>query len=269
MKYVLKIIGYITLILISAIMIVPFIYMVFTSFKVTYTAYNFDLSFNNWTIANYVQILSEGAFFKFFINSTIISIAGVILMIVFSVLAGYSFAQLEFKNKNQLFFYMIITLIIPSQVTMIPLYIIMRTLNWLNTFYALILPIPTAIGVFIIRQAMLEVPKDLIESAKIDGASELRILFQIVLPLIKSAVVALAIFTFVGAWNEFLWPLIATSDESVRTLTVGLSTLKARNTVNYGLVMAGATITFLPSFIIYIILQNKFVEGITLSGIKG
>lgn len=269
MKFLLRGLGHFVLLMVILIMVVPFIYMVVTSFKVTYTAYNFDLSLSNWTIANYVQILSEGSFFKFFINSTIVSVLGVLLAVTFSVLAGYAFAHLEFKNKQELFFYMILTLIIPSQVTMIPLYIIMRSLNWLNTFYALILPIPTAIGVFIIRQAMLDIPKDLIESAKIDGASELRILVQIVLPLIKSAVVALSIFTFVGAWNEFLWPLIATSDESVRTLTVGLSTLKARHTVNYGLVMAGATVTFLPSFIIYILLQNKFVEGITLSGIKG
>lgn len=264
-----KMMGNLILLVIISCMIVPFVYMIMTSFKVTYTAYNFNFSFSNLTFENYSKILFEKNFFHYFINSTFICLSGVILNVLFSSLAGFAFAQKNFKGNDKLFFYMIMTLIIPSQVTMIPLYIIMRSLGWINTYWALILPIPTAFGVFLMRQAILNIPKELIDSARIDGSSDIRIFFQIVLPLIKPAIMTLSIFTFIGAWNEFLWPLIMTTNDNVRTLTVGLSTLQNQYTVNYGLVMAGASLTFLPAFIVYIILQKQIVEGVTLTGIKG
>ncbi|SHH09339.1 carbohydrate ABC transporter permease [Tepidibacter thalassicus] len=269
MKSIKRIAGDTILLVIASCMMVPFVYMVMTSLKVTYTAYNFDFSLSDITFRNYINIFRNHNFMHYFFNSTFIALGGVILNVLFSSLAGFAFAKKDFPGNEKIFFFMIMTLIIPSQVTMIPLYIIMKYLGWINTYYALILPIPTAFGVFLMRQAILNIPNDLIESARIDGCSDIRIFFQIVLPLIKPAIITLSIFTFVGAWNEFLWPLIMTTNDSVRTLTVGLSTLNAQYTVNYGLVMAGATLTFLPSFIFYLILQKKFVEGVTLSGIKG
>lgn len=269
MKSMKRILGDTLLIIIGCCMVVPFIYMIITSLKVTYTAYNFSLSLSDITLANYIQIFNEKNFMHYFFNSLIISMGGVILNVTFSSLAGFAFAKKEFQGNEKLFFYMVMTLIIPSQVTMIPLYIIMRTLGWINTFQGLILPIPTAFGIFLMRQAILNIPNDLLDSARIDGCSDLRIFVQIVLPLIRPATITLSIFTFIGAWNEFLWPLIMTTNDSVRTLTVGLSTLGAQYTVNYGIIMAGATLTFLPSFIFYIILQKQFVEGVTLSGMKG
>ncbi|WP_102401144.1 carbohydrate ABC transporter permease [Haloimpatiens massiliensis] len=269
MKTLKNAIGDFILLVIVSCMLVPFIYMLIMSFKVTYTAYNFSLSLSDVTLQNYITIFKDSNFMHYFFNSMFIAISGVVLTVIFSSLAGYAFAKMDFAGNNKLFFFMIITLIIPSQVTMIPLYIIMRKLGWIDSYLALILPIPTAFGVFLMRQAILNIPKELLESAKIDGCSDFRIFFQIVLPLIKPAIITLSIFTFVGAWNEFLWPLIITTDDTVRTLTVGLSTLGAQYTVNYGLIMAGATITFIPSLIFYLILQNKFVEGVTLSGMKG
>lgn len=268
MKTLKNIICNFILLVIASCMLVPFIYMLIMSFKVTYTAYNFNLSLADVTLQNYITIFKDNNFMHYFFNSMFIALSGVILTVIFSSLAGYAFAKIDFAGNNKLFFFMIITLIIPSQVTMIPLYIIMKNLGWIDSYFALILPIPTAFGVFLMRQAILNIPKELLESAKIDGCSDIRIFFQIVLPLIKPAIITLSIFTFVGAWNEFLWPLIITTDDTVRTLTVGLSTLGAQYTVNYGLIMAGATITFIPSFIFYLILQNKFVEGVTLSGMK-
>lgn len=269
MKLFLKFLGNCLLILIACIMTIPFIYMFLTSLTVTYSAYNFNFSLGSFTLSNYVQIIGEKEFIRYFFNSTLISVCGVILTVTFSALAGFAFSQKEFPCKEKIFFFMLTTLIIPSTVTMLPLYIIMRQLNWLNTFYALILPIPSAMGVFLMRQSMIKIPKDLIEAARIDGCGDLRILLQIVLPLIKPAIISLTIFTFISSWNEFLWPLISTTDATVRTLTVGLSSMQSQYTVNYGLVMAGATLTFLPSFIMYITLQSKFVEGVALSGIKG
>lgn len=269
MKKLIWLMGNFILFLCILIMSVPFIYMVVTSLKVTYSAYDFSIGFDEFTVANYVQIFSEKDFIFYFMNSSIVAVVGTILTLIVSILSGFAFSKLRFKGKKQLFMTMLGTLIIPSTVTMLPLFIIMRTLNWIDSYYALILPIPTAVGMFIMRQAILAVPDELIESARIDGYNDLRILLYIIVPLIKPAIISLTIFTFVGAWNEFLWPLIATTDASVRTLTVGLSSLKSQYTVNYGLVMAGATLAFLPPFIIYILLQRKFVEGVTLSGVKG
>ncbi len=257
------------LLIIACCAMVPFLYMLITSLKVTYSAYDFGITLDEVTLQNYITIFTETEFARYFINTTIIAFSGVLLNLVFSSLAGYAFAKLKFKGNDKLFLFMVVTLIIPSQVTMIPLYIIMRQLDWINTFWALILPIPTAFGVFIMRQSILNIPEDLVEAAKLDGCSDMRVFLQIILPLIKPAILTLSIFTFIGAWNEFLWPLIISTDDSVRTLTVGMSTLQAQYTPSYGLNMAAATLTFLPPFIFYLILQNKFIEGVTATGIKG
>ncbi len=269
MKKFIKITKNTTLLLISILIITPFIYMIFTSFKVTYSAYNFNYSLSDLTISNYIDILNKNTFDRYFFNSTIITICGVILNLIFSSLAAFSFAKLRFKGNDKIFLFLILTLIIPSQVTMIPLYYIMIKLGWVNTFKGLILPIPTAFGIFLLRQAILGIDNEIIEAAKLDGANNFTIYYKIILPMIKPALSALAIFTFIGAWNEFLWPLImSSSSDYTKTLSVGLSSLSAQYTVNYGVVMAGATISFLPSFIFYMLLQNKFIEGISNFSLK-
>lgn len=257
------------LLAISFMALVPFIYMIIISLKVTNNSYDISLSLSSVTLQNYIDVITRNGFARYFFNSVVISLSGVLLNLVFSTLAAYAFAKMEFKGNDKIFLFMIMTLIIPTQVTMIPLYIIMRQLHWINTYMALILPIPTAFGVFIMRQAILGVPKELLESAKLDGCSDFKILIKIVLPLIKPALITLSIFTFMGAWNEFMWPLIVSTKDAMRTLTVGLSTMQGQHITNYGSLMAGATITFLPPFIFYLILQSKFVEGVSLSGIKG
>ncbi len=161
------------------------------------------------------------------------------------------------------------TLMIPSQVTMIPVFIIMKRMNVLNTYFSLVVLILNAFGVFLIRQFMASVPDELIEAAKVDGCPEYKIFIQIVIPLIKPVLVSLVVFTFVTSWNDFLWPLISTTDDSMYTLTVALSLLKTQYQTNYGLVMAGATVSFVFPFVLYVFLQKQFVEGIALSGIKG
>ncbi len=270
MKKPFKLFLTVVLIVLSFIISMPFIYMIFTSFKVTYSAYNFDYALNDLTMANYVSILSKGAFIRYFLNSTFITICGVLLNLLFSSLAAFSFAKLKFKGNEQIFLFLIMTLIIPSQVTMVPLYYIMMKLGWVNTFKGLILPIPTAFGIFLLRQAIIAVDDEVIEAAKLDGAGVFTIYYRIILPMIKPALSALAIFTLIGAWNEFLWPLImSSSSDYTKTLSVGLASLGAQYTVNYGVVMAGATISFLPSLIFYLLLQNKFVEGISNYSLKG
>ena len=158
---------------------------------------------------------------------------------------------------------------VPSQVILIPLFRIAQKLHLLNTYLILALPEVNAFGVFLIRQFITSVPDDLIEAARIDGCREFRIFYSIVVPLIKPVLVSLTVFTFITTWNDFVWPLIAITNTNRSTLTLALASLQGNYATNYGLVMAGATLTFMPPFILYIFLQKEFVEGIALSGVKG
>ncbi|MEG0371498.1 MAG: carbohydrate ABC transporter permease, partial [Clostridium sp.] len=177
------------LIILASCMLIPFIYMIFTSFTISYNQYAPNFSLSSLTLDNYKKILQDDSFLRYFFNSSFIAFSGVVLNVSFSALAGYSFAKLDFKGREPLFLFMILTLIIPSQVVMIPLFLIMKSIGWLNSYWALILPLPTAFGVFIMRQSILNIPKELIDSAKIDGFSDFKIFLHIILPLIKPSIV--------------------------------------------------------------------------------
>lgn len=239
------------------------------SLKSTTNAYDFTLSLSDMTFAHYQKIFSDPTFIRYFFNSVFVALAGVLLTLFTSCTAGYAFAKLKFKGNDLLFFLIILTLLVPSEVILVPLYLVVRGFGWVNTFKALILPLPTAFGVFVMRQAILAVPDELIESAKIDGASNAKILRAVILPLVKSAMLTVAIFTFIGAWNNFTWPLIITTEDAYRTLPLALTAMKTQYDTDVGLTMACAAITFLPPFIFYLFLQSKFEEGMALSGLKG
>ena len=164
---------------------------------------------------------------------------------------------------------MVLTLMVPSEVIVAPLFLIVKHMNMLNTYWALILPLPTAFGVFIMRQAILGIPKDLMDAAKIDGCSDIKIFFKVILPLVEPAILTLAIFTFLGAWNNFLWPMVSCNRPEMKTLPLALGMMKTQYNTDVGLTMACAVINFLPPFIFYLFMQRKFKEGITLSGMKG
>lgn len=251
----------------TAVSTLPFIYMLILSFKDTLSAYNFNL--DGLTPKNYIKILNTAEFGRYFFNSVFVALAGVALAVVVSCLAGYAFAKLKFPGNDTIFFLLIMTLIIPSEVIIVPLYLIIKNLDWLNTYQALILPLPTALGTFIMRQAILAVPNELMDAAKIEGCSNTRILWKIIIPLIKPSILTLSIFTFVGAWNNFLWPLVVSTKSEMMTLPLILSTTKTQFEPNVGLTMACAAVNFLPPFIFYILLQSKFKEGVMLSGMKG
>ena len=267
MKYVEKYVGGLILLIVIAVSILPFIYMLIMSFKDTLSAYNFNL--DGLTPENYVKIFHTAEFGRYFFNSAFVALAGVVLAVVVSCLAGYAFAKLKFPGNDLIFFLLIMTLIIPSEVIIVPLYLIMKNLDWLNTYQALILPLPTALGTFIMRQAILAVPNELLDAAKIEGCSNTRILWKIIIPLIKPSILTLSIFTFVGAWNNFLWPLVVSTESEMMTLPLILSTTKTQFEPNIGLTMACAEVNFLPPFIFYILLQSKFKEGVVLTGMKG
>lgn len=248
--------------------IFPFLYMFLMSFKSTINAHDLDLSLDKLSLMQYQKIFAMDGFGRYIFNSVFVAVAGVILTVGVCSLAGYAFAKMDFKGNDKLFLFLVMTMVVPSEVIVIPLFLITKGLGWLNTYRALILPLPTAFGVFIMRQAILDVPKDLIDAARLDGCGPLRIFFNVVLPLVRSSVLALAIFTFVGAWNNFLWPLVASTKAEMKTLPLALSMMKTQFNTDVGLTMACAVINFLPPFIFYVFIQGRFKEGLTLSGIK-
>lgn len=246
----------------------PFVYMVLVSFtQKNDLDLNFD--FSTFSLENYRAIFRSFNMASNMKNSIIVTVSTVILNCIVSSMAAYSFAKTEWKGRNILFLVYLATLMIPGQVTMIPVFTIIKKLNWMNTYRAIILPMINAFGVFLIKQFIESFPNDLLEVARIDGCGENRIFVQIVIPLIKPVLISLTIFTFITSWNQFLWPLIVASKPSMQTLTLAVATLKSNYLINYGLVMAGSTLTFLPPFILYLFLQEQFVQGIALSGIKG
>lgn len=259
----------ILLVLVILICILPFIYMFFMSFKSTLNAYDFHFSLQEITLEHYKMIFGKPEIFRYFLNSLFVALCGVLLTLITSCLAGYAFARLRFRGSNILFLLVTLTMFVPGEAILIQMYTVVRGMDMINTFWALILPLPSALGVFIVRQAILAVPMEVIESARMDGARELTILFRMILPLIKSALLTVSIFAFIGAWNNFTWPLIVTTKDEMRTLPVALTTLKTQYDTDIGLSMACAVITFLPPFIVYLLMQSKFEEGIAQSGLKG
>lgn len=259
----------ICLLAIALIMIAPFLYMTSTSLLIRYSESSIGFHWRELTLGNYRLILRSYNFLKYFRNSMIVVVATCIINALVSSMAGYGFAKKRFLLRNTIFFVLLITLMIPSQVIMVPLYLMLTKAHLLNTYFALVMPLITPFGAFLMRQFIQELPDELIQAAVIDGATEKTIFIRIILPMSRSALIALTIFTFITAWNSFLWPLIVTTSDSMRTIILGLSVLKGNYSTNYGLVMAGAVLTFLPPFIVYLLLQKRFVEGVTLSGVKG
>ena len=272
MRYVKKGLGSILsgLVLIGIIIasIFPFLYMFLMSFKSTINAHDLDFSLESSSLMQYQKIFALDDFGRYIFNSVFVAVAGVILTVGVCSLAGYAFAKMDFKGNDKIFLFLIMTMLVPTEVIVIPLFLITKGLGWLNTYRALILPLPTAFGVFIMRQAILDVPEDLVDAARIDGCGDLRIFFKVILPLIRSSVLALSIFTFVGAWNNVLWPLVASTKTEMKTLPLALSMMKTQFNTDVGLTMACAVINFLPPFVFYVFVQGRFKEGMTLSGMK-
>lgn len=209
--------------------------------------------------------------FRWYINSLIVAGGTTSLVVLCSCMAGYAFAKKEFPAKNIFFWLMLITMMIPFQVTLIPRYMMMRSLKMVNTYPGIFLPMACgAGGMFLARQYMSTIQSDLIDSARIDGAGELRIFFLIILPIAKPLVACLTIFTFCAAWNDFLWPLIMTTTELMRTLPIAIAGISAMpgELIDIGIAMAGATLVAVPMYIIFFSFQKYFVRGITLGGVK-
>lgn len=261
----------------ALVMVAPFYWTVSTSFKPSGDVF---ASPPKWIpdpliLDNYRDVFTLLPFPRYFLNSVVVTGSVVLFNVVFGTAAAYAFAKLRFRGRNLIFGLLLLTLMVPFQVNLIPLYKIMVELHkavpflGADTYFGLVAPSAVSVfGIFLMRQFLRSIPDELLESARVDGASEWRILRSIVFPLATPGMATLAIFSFVGAWNDFLWPLIVTSSDSMRTLPVGLALLARRNTVNWGDTMAGTVLVALPLILVFLVLQRRFIEGLTAGAVK-
>ena len=266
---------YAILIVAALAMIVPFYWALTTSFKLPGDVFSGSLLPNPFTLDNYQDVFRRLPFPRYFLNSVIITALIVGLNVVFGTAAAYAFAKLRFPGRDALFFVFLLTLMVPFQVNLIPLYRIMVELHrvvpaiGVDTYFGIVAPAAIQIfGIFLMRQFLRSIPDEILESARMDGASEWRILRSIVFPLAAPGMATLAIFTFVAAWNDFLWPLIVTDSDSMRTLPVGLALLARRNTVVWGQTMAGTVVAVAPMVLVFLFLQRRYIEGLTAGSVK-
>jgi multiple sugar transport system permease protein len=261
--------------LIAALMALPIFWMVSQSLTPERDIYVWPLRLwpDNPTLENYVTLFygrPDIPMARWYFNSFFVAFATTALVLLISSLAAYAYARLEFPGRDRLFYTLLATLMIPGAVTFIPVFLMLRDLRWLDTYMALTVPHASSVfAVFFLRQFFLTIPRELEEAAVIDGCSRLGVYWRIILPLSGSALAALAIFTFLGSWNDFLSPLVFTNALEMRTLPVGLTILNGEYWSERGLIMAGATISALPVLVVYAIFQNYIIKGISLTGLKG
>lgn len=254
------------------VMVLPFYYMVITSFKSLedVTQVPISLTLKNPTLKPYQNLLEAMSYGRFMLNSFIVAIATTAGTLFFCSLAGYAFAKHQFRFKHFWFMFLLSTMLIPGSVLLVPGFLLMRDFGFLNTFWPLILPgLTGAFGIFLARQFIQEIPDDFIDAARIDGASDFRIYWQIIVPLSKPLLATLAILTFLYNWNNFISPLIYIFDESKFTLPLGLSLLQGRYTNWENVQMAGAALAIIPVLVLFFIFQKQIVRSLSTSGLKG
>lgn len=263
---------YCVLALIGVVWIFPFLWMALGSVKTQreILASPPKLLPEHATLENFTQWFQELNFGSYFTNSLVVAVITVLGNIVFCSMVGYALAKMKFAGKNIVFGAVMVTLMVPSVATFVPLFVIVSNLGLSNTYAALILPFLTQpIGVFLMRQFIAGIPDALMEAARIDGAGELRIFFQIILPQCGPAMATLAILTFLSSWNNFLWPLVAAQTDDMYTLPVALSLYSTgQNATNYSVLLAGAVLIIAPILLLFVFLQRYFIQGVAMTGIK-
>lgn len=273
-RYIRNAIIAIVLIVFSAIVLFPLIYMVSWSFgpAVPVSSSSYSIFPKIWTLDSIKAFFDSSEYsLKWLWNSFVVAACTVVSNVVFAGMAGYAFAKINFKGSKSLFFLVLVGMMIPYQVTQVPLYIlIVNKFKMTDTYAALILPgCVTSYNIFLAKQFFSSIPTALIENAKVEGASQIRIFRSIILPLSKTILAVMAINTFVSNWNTFFWPFLVTSKESMFTIQVALKTFKASSWTLLSPMMAGATISALPMFILFFALQKYFLEGVTVGAVKG
>jgi multiple sugar transport system permease protein len=252
--------------------VTPFVWMILGSFKGESELRQVPPTW--WpetpTLDNYRQLFAKESFLRYFLNSTVVAITVTVGNLIFCSMVGYALAKLTFRGKKLVFGLVMGTLLLPGMVTFVPLFVLVANMGLVDSYPGLILPfLVTPFGVFLMRQFIVGLPDDLLDAGRVDGASELRIFRQIILPLCGPGLATLGILTFLGSWNNFLWPLVVAQTQDHYTLPVALALFSTgQNVTNYGLLLAGATVVVAPIVVVFLILQRRFIEGIATTGIK-
>ncbi len=254
----------------GVLMIMPIAYMLSTSFKYPHEVYNLNLLPEEPTIENYTYVLEDGRFYQWFLNSLVIATITTICNVLFDSLVGYTLCKFRFPGRYFVFIAILSTLMIPTEMLIIPWYMMSKSFGWLDSYWGIMFPgLMTAFGTFLMKQFFETVPDDFIEAARIDGLNELQIWWTVAMPLVKPALAALAIFVFLGNWTAFIWPLIVTNDQMLYTLPVGLTTFSVEQQVEWELIMTGAALATIPTLIVFLVFQRFIIRGVVMAGLKG
>lgn len=251
-------------------MIFPFVWMVSSSLKRAQDLYTLSLIPPVPTLDNYREVLGKTSYIRWFTNSLIIATITTASVAFFDSLAGYTLAKFRFPGATIIFILILSTLMVPTEMLVIPWFMMSIEMGWTNTYWGIMFPgVISAFGVFLMRQFFMGVPNELIDAARIDGFSEFQIFWKIAMPLVKPAIAALCIFTFLGNWNAYIWPLIAIRSDEMRTLPVGIAFFSSENQTAFHLIMTAASLATIPVIIIFLIFQRQIIKGIALTGLKG
>jgi len=270
-QIILKTFIYLSLLALALSMLIPFLWMVATSLMDEFEVYHYPPKFlpDRLLWSNYWKALTALPFGRFFLNTAIMAAGVVMGQLILCSTAAYAFARLRFRGRDKLFWVVLASMMIPGVITLIPGFLIIQTLGWMNTYWALIVPtVSSAWGIFLLRQFFLTLPRELEDAARIDGASEFTIYFRIVLPLSKPALATLGIFAFMGTWQSFLWPLIVTDRMDMRPVEVGIAMFHSLYAQNWPYQMAAAVTVMVPIIVVFFIAQKYFIRGIVLTGLK-
>ncbi|MDH5829959.1 carbohydrate ABC transporter permease [Luteimonas sp. M1R5S18] len=260
------------LLVLAMLSLAPLLWMVSVSFMPRGEASHFPPPFlpSSATLENYRDLFARTGMARNFANSLLVSMAITLLSLLVNTMAGYAFAKLRFRGRERVFQLLLAALVVPAQVAMLPLFLLMKQLGLVNSYWGVIIPgMAGVFGIFLVRQYARGIPDDLIEAARIDGAGELRVFWQVVLPMLKPVLATLAVFTFMAAWNDFMWPLIVLTDQERYTLPVALAALSREHIMDVELMMAGAVVTVLPVLVLFLLLQRYYIQGLLLGSVKG
>jgi multiple sugar transport system permease protein len=260
------------LVVCAALVVFPLAWMLSVSFMAPGEASHFPppLLPRHPTLANYRALFAQAGIGRYFANSVMLAFAATLLSLAFNVGAGYAFAKLRFRGRERVFKLLLGALVIPGQVAMLPLFLILKQMGLVNTYFGVLVPAAASIfGIFLVRQYALTIPDALLEAARLDGASELRIFRSIVLPLLSPILVTLSIFSFLASWNDFMWPLIILTDKDLYTLPVALALLLNEHVQDNEMMMAGSVLTIFPVLLLFLAMQRYYIQGLLMGSVKG
>lgn len=260
-----------TLLLIGGVlMITPLLFMFSTSLKTASQVYDLRLIPAAPTFDNYIKVLSDGRFVRWFFNSALVAVSVTLSNVFFDSLVGYTLAKFQFRGRYLIFIAILSTLMIPTEMLVIPWYLMSAQLGWIDSYWGIMFPgMMTAFGTFLMKQFFETVPDDFLEAARVDGLNEFTIWWKIAMPMVAPAISALAIFTFLGNWTAFFWPLIVTNSRELYTLPVGLSSFAVEQSIQWEMIMTGAALATIPTLLVFLVLQRYIVRGVMLAGLKG